>query len=89
MSTSTNTNTVPKVYSLASNELNSAVKGIIWNILDERPHKAYLNRTHKLAIVRRHLLQILAITAGIRQQVIAITNIATNTYVAAVSSTTR
>jgi hypothetical protein len=85
MSTSTNTNTVPKVYSFAGNELNSAVKGIIWNILDERPHKAYLNRTHKVAIVRRQLLQILAITAGIRQQAVAITNIATNTYVAAVS----
>jgi hypothetical protein len=85
MSTSTNANTVPKVYSFAGNELNSAVKGIIWNILDERPHKAYLNRTHEVAIVRRQLLQILAITAGIRQQAIAITNIATNTYVAAVS----
>jgi hypothetical protein len=85
MSTSTNTNTVSKVYSFASNKLNSAVKGIIWNILDERPHKAYLNRTHEVAIVRRQLLQILAITAGICQQAIAITNIATNTYVAAVS----
>jgi hypothetical protein len=85
MSTSTNTNTVSKVYSFAGNELNSAVKGIIWNILDERPHKAYLNRTHEVAIIRRQLLQILAILAGIRQQAIALTNIATNTYVAAVS----
>jgi hypothetical protein len=85
MSTSTNTNTVSKVYTFAGHELNSAVKGIIWNILDEHPHKAYLNRTHKVAIVRRHLLQILAIAAGIRQPAIAITNIATNTYVAAVS----
>jgi hypothetical protein len=85
MPTSTNTNTIPKVYSFVGNELNSTVKGIIWNILDERPHKAYLNRTCETAIVRRHLLQILAITAGIRQQAIAITNIATNTYVAAVS----
>jgi hypothetical protein len=85
MSTSTNANTVTKVYSFAGNELNSAVKGIIWNILDERPHKAYLNRIHKVAIIRRQLLQILAITAGIRQQAVTITNIATNTYVAAVS----
>jgi hypothetical protein len=85
MSTSTNTNTIPKVYSFAGNELNSAVKGIIWNILDEHPHKAYLYRTHKVAIVHRQLLQVLAITAGIRQQAVALTNIATNTYVAAVS----
>jgi hypothetical protein len=85
MSTSTNANTVSKVHTFAGQEPNSAVKGIIWNILDERPHKAYLNRTHKAAIIRRHLLQILAIAAGIHQQAIAITNIATNTYVAAVS----
>jgi hypothetical protein len=85
MSTSTNTNTVSKVHTFAGQELNSAVKGIIWNILDERPHKAYLTRTHEAANVRRHLLQILAIAAGIHQQAIAITNIATNTYVAAVS----
>jgi hypothetical protein len=85
MSTSTNANTVTKVHSFAGNELNSAVKGIIWSILDERPHKAYLNRTHEVAVVRRQLLQILAISAGIRQQAVAITNIATNTYVAAVS----
>jgi hypothetical protein len=85
MSTSTNTNTVSKVYTFTGSELNSAVKSVIWNILDERPHKAYLNRTHEVAVVRRHLLQILAIAAGIRQQAIAITNIATNTYVAAVS----
>jgi hypothetical protein len=75
----------PKVYSFAGNELNSTIKGIIWNILDEHPHKAYLNRTHNVAIVHRQLLQILAITAGICQQAIAITNIATNTYVVAVS----
>jgi hypothetical protein len=85
MSTSTNTNTVSKVYTLGGQEINSAIKGIIWNILDERPHKAYLNRTHEVAIVHRHLLQILAIAAGIRQQVIVVTNITTNTYVAAVS----
>jgi hypothetical protein len=85
MSTSTNANTVSKVYTFTGSELNSSVKSVIWNILDERPHKAYLNRTHEVAIVRRHLLQILAIAAGIRQQAIAITNIATNTYVAAVS----
>jgi hypothetical protein len=35
MSTSTNTNTIAKVYNMGGNELNSAVKGIIWNILDE------------------------------------------------------
>jgi hypothetical protein len=40
MSTSTNTNTVSKVYTFAGHELNSAVKGIIWNILNKRPHKA-------------------------------------------------
>jgi hypothetical protein len=85
MLTSTNTNTISKVYSFAGNKLNSAVKGIIWNILNKRPHKTYLNRTHKVAIIRRQLLQILAISAGIRQQAIALTNIATNTYVAAVS----
>jgi len=85
MSTSTNTNAVSKVYSFAGNELNSAVKGIIWNILDEHPHKAYLNRTHEVAIIRRQLLQILAITTGIRHQAIAITSLATNTYCAAVS----
>jgi hypothetical protein len=85
MSTSTNTNAISKVYSFASNKLNSAVKGIIWNILDKHPHKAYLNRTHEVAVVQRHLLQILAITAGIRHQAIAITNLATNTYCAAVS----
>jgi hypothetical protein len=85
MSTSTNANTVPKVHSFAGNELNSAIKGIIWSILDKRPHKAYLNRTHEITLVHRQLLQILAISAGIRQQAIAITNIATNTYVAAVS----
>jgi hypothetical protein len=85
MSTSTNANTISKVYTFASNDPNSAVKSVTWNILDERPHKAYLNRTHKVAVVRRHLLQILAISAGIRQQAIALTNIATNTYVAAVS----
>jgi hypothetical protein len=85
MSTSTNANTVTKVFGMANNELNSAVKGVIWNILDERPHKAYLNRTHEVAAIRRQLLQILAISAGIRQQAVAISNIATNTYVAAVS----
>jgi hypothetical protein len=85
MSTSTNANTVSKVYTFAGNELNSAVKSVIWNILNEHPHKAYLNRTHEVAVVHRHLLQILAISAGIRQQAIALTNIATNTYVAAVS----
>jgi hypothetical protein len=85
MSTSTNTNAVSKVYSFAGNELNSTVKGIIWNILDECPHKAYLNRTHEVAIIRQQLLQILAITAGIRHQAITITNLATNTYCAAVS----
>jgi hypothetical protein len=85
MSTSTNNNTNLKVFTFAGNELNSAVKSVTWNILDERPHKAYLNRTHEVAAVRRHLLQILAIAAGIRQQAIALTNIATNTYVAAVS----
>jgi hypothetical protein len=85
MSTSTNTNAVSKVYSFAGNKLNSAVKGIIWNILDERPHKAYLNRTHEVAVVQRQLLQILTITAGICHQAIAITNLATNTYCAAVS----
>jgi hypothetical protein len=85
MSTSTNANTVSKVYTFAGNELNSAVKSVTWNILDERPHKAYLNRTHEVAVVRRHLLQILAISAGIHQQAIALTNIATNTYIAAVS----
>jgi hypothetical protein len=85
MSTATNNNTTLKVFSLASNELNSAIKSVTWNILDEQPHKAYLNRTHEVAAVRRHLLQILAIAAGIRQQAIALTNIATNTYVAAVS----
>jgi hypothetical protein len=85
MSTSTNTNAISKVYSFARNELNSAVKGIIWNILDKRPHKAYLNRTHEVAVVRRQLLQILAITAGIRHQAITITNLATNIYCAAVS----
>jgi hypothetical protein len=85
MLTSTNTNAVSKIYSFAGNGFNSAVKGIIWNILDECPHKAYLNRTHEVAVVRRQLLQILAITAGIRQQAIALTNIATNTYVVAVS----
>jgi hypothetical protein len=85
MSTSTNPNTISKVYTFAGNELNSAVKSVIWNILDKRPHQAYLNRTHEVAVVRRHLLQILAISAGIRQQTIALTNIATNTYVAAVS----
>jgi hypothetical protein len=78
MSTSTNTNAVSKVYNMQGGELNSAVKGIIWNILDKRPHKAYLNRTHEVAVVQRQLLQILAITAGIRHQ-------ATNTYCAAVS----
>jgi hypothetical protein len=85
MSTSTNNNTNLKVFTFAGNELNSAVKSVTWNILDERPHKAYLNRTHEVAAIRRHLLQVLAIAAGIRQQAIAITNIATNTYVAAVS----
>jgi len=85
MLTSANNNTNLKVFTFASNELNSAVKSVTWNILDERPHKAYLNRTHEVATIRRHLLQILAIAAGIRQQAIAITNIATNTYVAAVS----
>jgi hypothetical protein len=85
MSTSTNANTVSKVYTFAGNELNSTVKSVTWNILDERPHKAYLNRTHEVAVVRRHLLQVLAISAGIRQQAIALTNIATNTYLAAVS----
>jgi len=85
MSTSTNPNTVTKVFGMANNELNSAIKGVIWNILDERPHKAYLNRTHEVAAVRRQLLQMLAISAGIRQQAVAISNIATNTYVAAVS----
>jgi hypothetical protein len=85
MSTSTNANTVSKVYTFTGSELNSAIKSVTWNILDERPHKAYLNRTHEVAVIRRHLLQILAIAAGIHQQAIAITNIATNTYVAAVS----
>jgi hypothetical protein len=85
MSNSTNTNAVSKVYNMQGGELNSAVKGIIWNILDECPHKAYLNRTHEVPVVRRQLLQILAITAGIRHQAIAITNLATNTYCAAVS----
>jgi hypothetical protein len=85
MSTSTNTNAVSKVYSFAGNKLNSAIKGIIWNILDERPHKLYLNRTNEVAVVRRQLLQILAITAGIRHQAVAITNLATNTYCVAVS----
>jgi hypothetical protein len=85
MSTSTNTNAVSKVYNMQGSKLNSAVKGIIWNIPDEHPHKAYLNRIHEVAVVRRQLLQILAITAGIRHQAIAITNLATNTYCAAVS----
>jgi hypothetical protein len=85
MSTSTNTNAVSKIYSFAGNKFNSAVKGIIWNILDEHPHKAYLNKTHEVAIVQRQLLQILAITAGICHQAIAITNLATNTYCVAVS----
>jgi hypothetical protein len=85
MSTSTNTNTVAKVYNMGSNKLNSTVKGIIWNILDEHPHKAYLNRTHKTAVVQRQLLQILAIAAGIRHQALAIANLSTNTYCAAVS----
>jgi hypothetical protein len=85
MSTSTNTNAIAKVYNMGGNELNSAVKGIIWNILNERPHKAYLNRTHETAVVQRQLLQILAIAAGIRHQALAITNLSTNTYCAAVS----
>jgi hypothetical protein len=85
MSTATNTNAITKVYNMGGNELNSTVKGIIWNILDERPHKAYLNRTHETTIVRRQLLQILGITAGIHHQALAITNLSTNTYCAAVS----
>jgi hypothetical protein len=79
MSTSTSTNPTTKVYNMGGNKLNhSAIKGIIWNILDERPHKAYLNKTHETNLVQRQLLQILAI---------AITNLATNSYCAAVSLT--
>jgi hypothetical protein len=85
MSTSTNANTIAKVYNMGGNKLNSAVKGIIWNILNECPHKAYLNRTHKTAIVQRQLLQILAIAAGIHHQALAIANLSTNTYCMAVS----
>jgi hypothetical protein len=86
MSTSTNTNPTTKVYNMGGNELShSAIKGIIWNILDKRPHKAYLNKTHETNLVRQQLLQILAITAGLCHQAIAMTNLATNSYCAAVS----
>jgi hypothetical protein len=53
MSTPTSTNPTTKVYNIGGNKLNhSAIKGIIWNILDECPHKAYLNKTHKTNLVR-------------------------------------
>jgi hypothetical protein len=52
MSTPTSTNPTTKVYNMGGNELNhSAIKGIIWNILDERPHKVCLNKTHKTNLV--------------------------------------
>jgi hypothetical protein len=88
MSTSTNTNPTTRVYNMGGNKLNhSAIKGIIWNILDERPHKAYLNKTHETNVVQQQLLQVLAITAGLRHQAIAIANLGTNSYCAAVSLT--
>jgi hypothetical protein len=69
---------------MGGNELNpTAIKNIIWNILDERPHKSYLNKTHETALVQRQLLQILA--TGTCHQALAITNLATNSYCAAVS----
>jgi hypothetical protein len=52
MSTSTNTNSTTKVYNTGGNKLNhSAIKGIIWNILNERPHKAYINKTHETTLI--------------------------------------
>jgi hypothetical protein len=88
MSTPTSTNPTTKVYNIGGNKLNhSAIKGIIWNILNECPHKAYLSKTHKTNLVQWQLLQILAIATGLRHQAIAITNLATNSYCAAVSLT--
>jgi hypothetical protein len=47
----------------------------------------YLNKTHETNLVRQQLLQTLAIAAGLCHQAITITNLATNSYCAAVSLT--
>ena len=86
MSTSTNTNATAKIYNMGGNKLNhTAIKGIIWNILDEHPHKSYINKTHETTLVQRQLLQILAIATGIHHQALTITNLTTNSHCTAVS----